>query len=274
MNPHSTLSALLPARVTAIYELVKAAGVDVSSWEINKKGNPLEDPRKNTYYVNQWSFGDDVGSVVFNIWHENLRVIDDRICCDDNMRKIECGRNEKHKVSEFDRRIKYSFKSGLNVRVIVLDKPSGNKSPNRLLDDEPWHVESYDSSGNFRLTRGAIQRDKNQYFDQFSIAERVRKVETSGSKFVRSSDVRDAVLRRAGGVCEYCGTSGFLTANGGFYLETHHVIPLSEDGADLPSNVVAICATDHRKAHHAENREEIRANFLAKLALLQKNAES
>ena len=50
--------------------------------------------------------------------------------------------------------------------------------------------------------------------------------------------------------------------SGALYLETHHVIPLGEGGADDDGNVVALCANDHRRAHFAENSEAIRDRFL------------
>jgi 5-methylcytosine-specific restriction protein A len=54
--------------------------------------------------------------------------------------------------------------------------------------------------------------------------------------------------------------------SGAIYLETHHVVPLSENGADHERNVVAICPNDHREAHHGERREAIRTDLLVMLA--------
>ena len=67
--------------------------------------------------------------------------------------------------------------------------------------------------------------------------------------YTRDQKVREAVLSRARGRCEYCGVEGFETSGGKLYLETHHVISLSEEGPDRPTNVIALCATDHRRAH-------------------------
>jgi 5-methylcytosine-specific restriction protein A len=55
-------------------------------------------------------------------------------------------------------------------------------------------------------------------------------------------------------------------AGGGVYLETHHVVPLSEKGVDHERNVVALCPNDHREAHHGERRDAIRTRLLAMLA--------
>ncbi|MCV2419286.1 HNH endonuclease [Paucibacter sp. DJ4R-1] len=89
------------------------------------------------------------------------------------------------------------------------------------------------------------------YTDQFDedFSRPPERREIAGSAFVRSPDVRAAALRRARGLCQLCGQPGFMTTAGKLYLETHHVIPLGEGGADAVWNVVALCATDHRRAH-------------------------
>jgi predicted HNH restriction endonuclease len=87
--------------------------------------------------------------------------------------------------------------------------------------------------------------------------------------YVRDTKVREQVLKRAKGFCEECGQLGFHTRSGKPYLETHHVIALSEQGPDRPHNVIALCATDHRRAHFAENWQELQENFLAKLRKYQ-----
>ena len=69
--------------------------------------------------------------------------------------------------------------------------------------------------------------------------------------FLRDPAVRAWVLHRAQGTCEHCGRpSPFMTELGLPYLETHHIIPLSEDGPDTPDNVAAVCPNCHRELHH------------------------
>lgn len=80
--------------------------------------------------------------------------------------------------------------------------------------------------------------------------------------YARDPAVRRAVLRRARGVCEYCGEPGFISLNGEVYLECHHIIALASDGADRMINVIALCANDHRKAHFSENRRRIEEEMI------------
>jgi len=75
-------------------------------------------------------------------------------------------------------------------------------------------------------------------------------------EYQRSASVREQVLNRSSGFCEYCLQPGFMTVSGLAYLETHHIVPLADNGPDEISNVVALCANCHRKAHHAADRGE------------------
>jgi 5-methylcytosine-specific restriction protein A len=51
--------------------------------------------------------------------------------------------------------------------------------------------------------------------------------------------------------------------DGKVFLETHHVIPLSEGGGDTEGNVVALCPNHHREAHHGANRDRMRIELSA-----------
>jgi len=113
-----------------------------------------------------------------------------------------------------------------------------------------------------RSARSAIN-DIDQ--DDIGNADPEYRTRMSGS-YIRVAKVREQVLKRANGVCEECNQPGFLKSDGEPYLETHHVISLSEQGEDKPHNVIALCATDHRRAHYAKNWAELQDKFLAKLS--------
>lgn len=85
---------------------------------------------------------------------------------------------------------------------------------------------------------------------------------SSISNYVRDPHVRNAVLRRSGGVCEYCGDPGFACSNGAPYLETHHIIALSNEGADRMTNVIALCANHHREAHFGAHPDRLEAEMV------------
>jgi hypothetical protein len=97
-------------------------------------------------------------------------------------------------------------------------------------------------------------------------------VASNGRRYVRDPRVRAEVLQRAGGCCEHCGNQGFVTVSGGRYLEAHHILALSEDGKDRRSNVIALCAEDHRRAHFAPDRKALNSAMSAKVARLEAEA--
>ena len=80
--------------------------------------------------------------------------------------------------------------------------------------------------------------------------------------YVRDPSVRTAVLNRASGKCEFCGEEGFKTKGGAKFLESHHIISLSEQGADKLTNVIALCPNHHRRAHFGEDWENLQKEFL------------
>ena len=87
------------------------------------------------------------------------------------------------------------------------------------------------------------------------------KVHTA-TRYLRDHKVRAYVLKRAKGRCEYCGVLGFGLADGGFYLETHHILSLAKKGHDTPRNVIAVCATHHREAHFGKDRTSLESEML------------
>lgn len=86
-----------------------------------------------------------------------------------------------------------------------------------------------------------------------------------GAGYRRDDAVRDYVIRRSRGHCEYCGGIGFEMTDGSHYVEAHHVIALSAEGPDTVENVIALCAGHHREAHYGERAESLEMAFLTKL---------
>lgn len=99
-------------------------------------------------------------------------------------------------------------------------------------------------------------------------AEHADRALTVGVRYKRDPAVRKAVMDRAGGKCEFCGVAGFDLPNGKRYLESHHIIALADDGADRLTNVIALCANDHREAHFGQNREELEKRMAARVAAM------
>lgn len=94
------------------------------------------------------------------------------------------------------------------------------------------------------------------------------RVLSSGYTYLRDQRLRDRVLQRSRGVCEYCESPGFLKEDGTRYLESHHVIALANEGEDRETNVIALCPNDHREAHFGARRLQMEQEMIAKLAVI------
>lgn len=105
--------------------------------------------------------------------------------------------------------------------------------------------------------------------DQFDpggpLAAEVERKKVEGTAYSRNPEVRRRVLARALGLCEWCEQRGFATQDGRIYLETHHIAPLSEGGADSELNVAALCPNHHREAHYGSDRERFKERLLEKI---------
>jgi len=164
------------------------------------------------------------------------------------------------------------------VRVIICDGPprdakaTKSSADKRLLDAEPWHIQSYDTkTGDCVLVRGNAT---TQYIDQFDIKAlpegRGAKKESISTVYERSSEVRNYVLSRSKGICEWCGEEGFQTSSGSLYLETHHIQSLSENGGDTVDNVIALCPNHHREAHYGVDRDNLKKAMHKRVIMLNK----
>lgn len=67
----------------------------------------------------------------------------------------------------------------------------------------------------------------------------------------RNPDVVAEALSRSKGCCEHCEKEApFLRiSDSTYYLEVHHILPLSRGGKDNLENVIALCPNCHRHAH-------------------------
>jgi 5-methylcytosine-specific restriction protein A len=70
------------------------------------------------------------------------------------------------------------------------------------------------------------------------------------TQYDRNQWVSEMAQRRAQGICQLCSCPApFKKRDGTPYLETHHVIWLSQGRDDTLENTVALCPNCHRKMH-------------------------
>jgi 5-methylcytosine-specific restriction protein A len=89
------------------------------------------------------------------------------------------------------------------------------------------------------------------------------KTTSSSERYQRDPEVVAWAAKEAKGVCQVCGSPApFLRENGQPYLEVHHILPLSQGGADMVENAIACCPNCHSAFHHSENKDGLRDEYL------------
>ena len=117
------------------------------------------------------------------------------------------------------------------------------------------------------------------------IKEKAKKIENkkTNSKEVktiyreRNQYISEFTKERAKGVCDLCGKEApFKDKSGKPYLESHHVIPLANNGPDAIYNTVAVCPNCHRKIHILNNKKDMKklTNVIRKYLLDDNDIEN
>ncbi|MBM7457267.1 5-methylcytosine-specific restriction endonuclease McrA [Oceanisphaera litoralis] len=277
------IELLKPTDRLRVMDLVEATGIDVSDWAKFKGG--VEKAASNPKYCYEWSYEDHSKKIiVLNLWYENLSEKNGEIIQNLNLRdtaKNAASSPQSRRATKMDFSLQKAARLNWPVRVIICDggrrdsNSTKSSADRRLLDSEQWYVKSYSSdSGDCVLVRGT---STEFFIDQFSIENipigEAKRKEATTSVYERSPQVRNYILKRAGGFCEWCGQEGFKTLSGSVYLETHHIQPLSENGSDTVDNVVALCPNHHREAHFGESAVQFRKELASRVEKLNKSIQ-
>lgn len=273
------LESIRPREHFRVIDLVKRSGLDVSDWSNFAGGT--ERAATNPKYCYEWAFVQPERAVVLNLWYEELRDESGEISTSFTLRNRDDLKGPRRaRAEKLLDAIHLAASGRIPLRVIVnsgsrtsIDETSNDRSrvDKRLLDPMPWRVDTCDfASGSCSLKRGA---PSGAFVDQFSVSDvaesdAVERRSVLGERFVRDASLRARVLTRADGRCEHCDVLGFVMPNGRVYLETHHVVPLSENGPDALENMIALCPNDHREAHHGARASEMRTAMLTTLRRL------
>ncbi len=99
--------------------------------------------------------------------------------------------------------------------------------------------------------------------------EKPKRNTVTTTAYYRDPKVAGWVLQFANGICEVCGAQGYETDSGISFLETHHVIPLGNEGPDTIWNLIAVCETCHGKLHRWKYREEMTRSLYINISRLR-----
>ena len=281
MPNSSPFEHLKPVIRQRIMDLVADVGHDISDWG-SFKGD-IAKAASNPKYCYEWVYSQENLPVILNLWFSDLQIDEHgTIYQDINMRAISTqlsaikGKKPMStRAFKFDEGLKYAGRNKLPLRIVICDgdksvvtnaETPSSKVEFRKLDPEPWSIASYDMlTGQCRIER----KSSPHFVDQHTLHQGEQIAQTDSSSYIRQRHIRDAALERAEGKCEYCNAPGFLTTGNYLYLETHHVVPLSEGGDDTLDNVISLCPNDHKLAHFGINTDTMRLKLQEILSIKQ-----
>lgn len=140
--------------------------------------------------------------------------------------------------------------------------------PLRICDGEMISQEVFDQN-QANTKRLAKQMELQALKDKIAKQPAIPKMVTVKSKTAeRSPYVAEFAKRVANGVCQLCGQPAlFSDADGNPFLETHHIVWISQNGPDTAENTVALCPNCHRKMHIVNDASDVE-RLKAKAAVL------
>lgn len=78
----------------------------------------------------------------------------------------------------------------------------------------------------------------------------------SSRVYERNPEIKEYLISKNGPICEYCGwQSDIADQNDQYYIEIHHLLPISQKGSDSIWNALLLCPNCHRKFHFSKNKE-------------------
>jgi len=296
------LTDLIPYKHNNVIDVVRQAGIDVSSWDYKKDGSVIKNPSVNQSKIYRWSFGGGDEPTLLFIWHDSLSIDDNAVISFSNnlraykavLANIASGSDEgnrniarlRHERADAFEKAVRELATNQKACKVALLIPHDNSSKEdidtksvrfRELDAESWYVHEFDvHNGQFKIIRGVIPDQRIEVDSQFDLVEPPEKYPKSsdGLAYLRSLEIKEKVLRRSQGKCEFCGKAGFTTHKNTLFLEVHHVVPLGKNGVDELWNVVAVCPNHHREAHFGNNRSEMLDQLVGYLSNKYPQSES
>jgi 5-methylcytosine-specific restriction protein A len=100
--------------------------------------------------------------------------------------------------------------------------------------------------------------------------QKPKKTKISSETYIRDPLVRAWILEHSSGICESCGDEApFHTETSNLpYLEVHHLISLSNNGADSIENAIAVCPNCHRRLHYSIDKTQLKDAIYKKIIRL------
>jgi len=130
--------------------------------------------------------------------------------------------------------------------------------------------EYFKVSSSFDATEKSLFKLRSKAYASAVTSASVREMDVLRRE--RLKIIIDYARARAEGFCECCKKPApFIRHNDEPYLEIHHLVALSQDGADHPENVAAICPNCHARITHGKDGAAYNLELKARIREIEKN---
>jgi len=113
--------------------------------------------------------------------------------------------------------------------------------------------------------KSLTQKEIEQLLDNFRTKISSSKTKTSKSKiYDRDPKLAELMKAKNNYLCQLCERTTFQGKDGHNYTESHHIIPRSNNGPDVPENILIVCPTCHRIFDSGSETAQIHAYKIMK----------
>ena len=193
--------------------------------------------------------------------------IDDSIFCLNN---TDFNHSDRYMEVEL---IHHCDSKGLSLKQLQDNGMNGHiQGPRKVVGELKKYIDRVIKFENYSVKAellDAYMKDQEQKAQKMSFDElRVKAEEKSSIKVAHQAVIAETYIRnpyvaeyakvRANGICQLCASKApFSNKDGRPYLESHHIIWLSKDGADSLENTVALCPNCHKKMHVVNDEKDV-----------------
>lgn len=150
--------------------------------------------------------------------------------------------------------------SGEDNTKVPFKRPLPELGTIEISEDENEQIE--------QAARMSIEQLRSVAASRESIAPEKHMVPTQ--QYKRDNFIAELSKRQAKGICQLCGNPApFITSEGKPYLESHHIVWLSEGGADTIENTAAVCPNCHRRLHYLNDENDVKKLITNKQVSMQ-----
>lgn len=150
-------------------------------------------------------------------------------------------------LNQFEEFAKWRRNKSAKNTVQYFSTKSTSKSTNLQKKEREYHRIEKTATKKLEGISGEELNELLEKYTKTYSEVRNEKTRTSKSKtFERDPKLAALMKKKHNFTCQICEKPTFEDKNGGYYVESHHIIPRSKKGPDSPQNILIVCANCHK----------------------------